>query len=123
MYPSCIPDLSSESALTICGRYHGNFPNTLKARGILGDLSSFAADLKIEWVKDIPLDRVGCVIMIVILLLIMNILHYRSTNICDNLRSLIIFLSLYDITLYLSQNFTSLDKIVSILFGHHFIST
>ncbi|GLT98803.1 hypothetical protein SLE2022_162830 [Rubroshorea leprosula] len=58
VYPSRIPDLSSESALTICGRYRGNFPNTLKARGVLGDLSSFAADLKIEWVKDIPLDRV-----------------------------------------------------------------
>ncbi|GLT62863.1 hypothetical protein SLA2020_354660 [Shorea laevis] len=58
VYPSCIPDLSSESTLTICGRYRGNFPNTLKARGVLGDLSSFVADLKIESAKDIPRDRV-----------------------------------------------------------------
>ncbi|XWS26573.1 hypothetical protein CRYUN_Cryun26dG0042300 [Craigia yunnanensis] len=58
VYSSCIPDLSFESPLTICGRYQGSFPDTLKAKGILGDLSSFITDLKIETVKDIPLDRV-----------------------------------------------------------------
>ncbi|XVE97879.1 hypothetical protein REPUB_Repub03eG0056800 [Reevesia pubescens] len=57
VYSSCIPDLSFESPLTICGRYQGSFPDTLKARGILGDLSSFIMDLKIER-ADIPLDRV-----------------------------------------------------------------
>ncbi|MBA0604072.1 hypothetical protein Godav_016761 [Gossypium davidsonii] len=58
VYSSCIPDLSFESPLTICGRYEGSFPDTLKAKGILGDLSSFVMDLKIVRAKDIPLDRV-----------------------------------------------------------------
>ncbi|XVF35154.1 hypothetical protein REPUB_Repub18cG0120500 [Reevesia pubescens] len=58
VYSSCIPDLSFESPLTIFGRYKGSFPDTLKAKGILGDLSSFNMDLKIERAKDIPLDRV-----------------------------------------------------------------
>ncbi|MBA0731888.1 hypothetical protein Gogos_016010 [Gossypium gossypioides] len=47
VYSSCIPDLSFESPLTICGRYEGSFPDTLKAKGLLGDLSSFVMDLKI----------------------------------------------------------------------------
>ncbi|XVE70727.1 hypothetical protein DITRI_Ditri10aG0094000 [Diplodiscus trichospermus] len=58
VYPSCIPDLSYESPLTICGRTEGSFPDTFKVKGILGDLSSFILDLKIERTKDIPLDRV-----------------------------------------------------------------
>ncbi|XP_022749989.1 inter-alpha-trypsin inhibitor heavy chain H4-like isoform X6 [Durio zibethinus] len=58
VYSSCIPDLSFESPLTICGRYQGSFPDILKAKGILGNLSSFIIDLKIERAKDIPLDRV-----------------------------------------------------------------
>ncbi|XVF88913.1 hypothetical protein PTKIN_Ptkin19aG0089000 [Pterospermum kingtungense] len=58
VYSSRIPDLSCESPLTICGRFQGSFPDTLKAKGILGDLSSFITDLKIETAKDIPLDRV-----------------------------------------------------------------
>ncbi|EOY30229.1 Inter-alpha-trypsin inhibitor heavy chain-related isoform 1 [Theobroma cacao] len=58
VYSSFIPDLSSESPLTICGRYQGSFPDTLKAKGVLGDLSSNVTDLKIERAKDILLDRV-----------------------------------------------------------------
>ncbi|MFQ6650937.1 hypothetical protein Gotur_023306 [Gossypium turneri] len=41
-----LPDLSLESSLTIYGRYQGSFPDNLK--GILGDLSSFTMDLKIQ---------------------------------------------------------------------------
>ncbi|PPD86104.1 hypothetical protein GOBAR_DD16936 [Gossypium barbadense] len=37
-------------------RYQGSFPDNLK--GILGDLSSFTMDLKIQRAKDIPLDSV-----------------------------------------------------------------
>lgn len=58
MYSSCIPDLSSECPLTICGRCQGSFPDTLQAKGILGDLSSVIIDLKIEKAKDISLDKV-----------------------------------------------------------------
>ncbi|KAE7998425.1 hypothetical protein FH972_002970 [Carpinus fangiana] len=57
IYPSHIPDLSSESPLIISGRYRGKFPGTLKAKGVLADLSKFMIDLKIEMARDIPLDR------------------------------------------------------------------
>ncbi|TYI22282.1 hypothetical protein ES332_A06G092400v1 [Gossypium tomentosum] len=59
VYSSCIPDLSSESPLTICGRCQGSFPDTLKAKGILGDLSSVIIDLKIEKAMDISLDKIS----------------------------------------------------------------
>lgn len=58
VYPSSTPDISSESTLTICGNYCGKFPDTIKARGVSGDFSSFATELKIERAKDIPLDKV-----------------------------------------------------------------
>ncbi|TYI48190.1 hypothetical protein E1A91_D13G229100v1 [Gossypium mustelinum] len=58
VYSSRIPDLSLESPLTIYGRYQGSFPDNLKVKGILGDLSSFTMDLKIRRAKDIPLDSV-----------------------------------------------------------------
>uniref|UniRef100_A0A2P2JZ35 Inter-alpha-trypsin inhibitor heavy chain n=3 Tax=Rhizophora mucronata TaxID=61149 RepID=A0A2P2JZ35_RHIMU len=58
VYPSYIPDLSSESPLAVSGRYQGDFPDIIKAKGILGDLSNFVMDLKIQKGKDIPLDKV-----------------------------------------------------------------
>ncbi|XP_038991535.1 uncharacterized protein LOC120114823 [Hibiscus syriacus] len=58
VYSSCIPDLSFEDPLTICGRYEGSFPDTVKANGILGDLSNFVTDLKVVRNTDVPLDRV-----------------------------------------------------------------
>lgn len=58
MYPSRIPDLSSESPLIVSGRYQGKFPDTLKAKGFLGDLSNFVVELKLQLAKDIPLDRI-----------------------------------------------------------------
>jgi hypothetical protein len=46
--PSHIPDLSSEGPLVLSGRYKGNFPETLKVKGILADFSNFEIDLKIR---------------------------------------------------------------------------
>lgn len=51
-------DLSSENPLIVSGRYRGRFPESLKAKGILSDLSDCKIDLKIETVRDIPLDLV-----------------------------------------------------------------
>ncbi|KAI7987713.1 hypothetical protein LOK49_LG13G00310 [Camellia lanceoleosa] len=59
VYPSRIPDLLSESPLIVSGRYKGDFPETLKARGILADMSNFVVDLKVQKAKDIPIDK-GC---------------------------------------------------------------
>ncbi|KAJ0090482.1 hypothetical protein Patl1_13617 [Pistacia atlantica] len=58
VYPSRIPDCTSETPLTISGRYQGNFPDNIKAKGLLGDLSDFVMELKAQHAKDIPLDRV-----------------------------------------------------------------
>ncbi|KAJ9183726.1 hypothetical protein P3X46_007538 [Hevea brasiliensis] len=58
VYPSRIPDLSFESLLIISGRYGGNFPETVKAKAVLGDLSNFVVDLKIQKAKDMPFDKI-----------------------------------------------------------------
>ncbi|KAG8367134.1 hypothetical protein BUALT_Bualt16G0041100 [Buddleja alternifolia] len=55
VFPSQIPDLSSESPFILSGRYHGKFPETLKVRGILQDMSKFSLDLKVQDAKEIPL--------------------------------------------------------------------
>ncbi|XP_050218883.1 uncharacterized protein LOC126669457 [Mercurialis annua] len=58
VYPSYIPDLSSECPLIISGRYRGNAPETCKAKGISGDLSNCVVDLKIQKAKDMPFDKI-----------------------------------------------------------------
>ncbi|XAR67208.1 hypothetical protein NMG60_11013685 [Bertholletia excelsa] len=58
VYPSHVPDLLSESPLIVSGRYEGAFPDTLKAKGILADMSNFVVDLKVQKAKDIPLEKV-----------------------------------------------------------------
>lgn len=58
MFPSDIPDLSTEDPLIVSGRYRGKFPENMKAKGVSADMSTFVMDLKAGRVKDIPLDRV-----------------------------------------------------------------
>ncbi|KAF6138802.1 hypothetical protein GIB67_025964 [Kingdonia uniflora] len=58
VYPFHIPDLVSNTPLIVSGRYKGNIPDSLKARGILADSSTFAVDLKVQKAKDIPLDKI-----------------------------------------------------------------
>ncbi|XP_042485965.1 inter-alpha-trypsin inhibitor heavy chain H3 isoform X2 [Macadamia integrifolia] len=58
VYPFHIPDLLSGSPLVVSGRYHGNVPSSLKARGVLGDMKNFVIDLKVQKPKDIPLDKI-----------------------------------------------------------------
>lgn len=58
LYPFHIPDLSTESPLIVSGRYHGNFPDSVKVGGNLADLSNFVVDVKVQNAKDFPLDRV-----------------------------------------------------------------
>ena len=59
MYPSCIPDLLSERPLIITGRYSGDFPGTVQVKGLLADMSKFSVDLRVQEVKEIPLDKVN----------------------------------------------------------------
>ncbi|XP_043706008.1 inter alpha-trypsin inhibitor, heavy chain 4 [Telopea speciosissima] len=58
VYPFHIPDLLSGSLLIVSGRYQGDFPESLKAKGMLGDMNNFVIDLKVQKAKDIPLDKV-----------------------------------------------------------------
>ncbi|PHT75683.1 hypothetical protein T459_19205 [Capsicum annuum] len=58
VFPTPIPDLSSEGPLVMSGRYRGVFPESLKAKGVLADLSNFSLDLKAIQAKDMPLDKV-----------------------------------------------------------------
>ncbi|XP_052304879.1 uncharacterized protein LOC7467926 isoform X2 [Populus trichocarpa] len=59
VYPSRIPDLSSDNPLIVSGRFQGNFPDTVVATGFFGDLSNFSLDLKVQKAKDIPLHSVS----------------------------------------------------------------
>ncbi|XP_061362509.1 uncharacterized protein LOC133306238 [Gastrolobium bilobum] len=59
VYPSHIPDLSSDGPLILCGRYKGNFPRVLKVRGTLADFSNFVIDMKIEEAKGLPIEKVS----------------------------------------------------------------
>ncbi|KAL0345007.1 UNVERIFIED_CONTAM: Inter alpha-trypsin inhibitor, heavy chain 4 [Sesamum radiatum] len=57
VFPSEIPDLSSESPLVVSGRYRGTFPETLKLKGSLPDMSNFSVDLSVQEAKDIPVGK------------------------------------------------------------------
>ncbi|THU44622.1 hypothetical protein C4D60_Mb02t09320 [Musa balbisiana] len=57
VYPIRIPDLSAESPLIISGRCYGKFPETLKAKGILADMSYADIDLKVQDTKDLYLEK------------------------------------------------------------------
>ncbi|KAG5537983.1 hypothetical protein RHGRI_025171 [Rhododendron griersonianum] len=58
LYPNHIPDLSSGNPLIVSGRYHGNFPDSCKASGILPDMSNFIVDLNVQKLKGMAMDRV-----------------------------------------------------------------
>ncbi|CAA0818694.1 inter-alpha-trypsin inhibitor heavy chain-related [Striga hermonthica] len=58
VFPSQVPDLSSESPLIVSGRYRGTFPETLKVNGVLADMSKFTIDLKVEEAKEIPIGKI-----------------------------------------------------------------
>lgn len=68
MYPFDIPDLSAKSALIVSGRYQGSFPETVKARGILADMSNFSLDLKVHEAKDIPLEEVRFELLLLLIM-------------------------------------------------------
>lgn len=58
VYPFPLPDLSTECPLILSGRYQGNFPDSLKAKGILAGMNSTSIDVKVQKAKDISLDKV-----------------------------------------------------------------
>ncbi|KAL0410407.1 UNVERIFIED_CONTAM: Inter-alpha-trypsin inhibitor heavy chain H2 [Sesamum latifolium] len=58
VFPSQIPDLSSESPLIVSGRYRGTFPETLKINGVLPDMSNCPLDLKVHEAKEMPIDKI-----------------------------------------------------------------
>ncbi|XP_071710851.1 uncharacterized protein [Rutidosis leptorrhynchoides] len=57
LYPFRTPDLCG-TPLIVSGRYKGSFPNTVKARGFMADMSTFTIDIKVKNAKGIPLDKV-----------------------------------------------------------------
>ncbi|CAA7394968.1 unnamed protein product [Spirodela intermedia] len=57
VYPSHVPDLSVGCPLVLVGRYHGRFPETLKSKGLLADMTEFSIELKTQK-TDIPLEKV-----------------------------------------------------------------
>ncbi|OMO70665.1 von Willebrand factor, type A [Corchorus capsularis] len=58
LFPSPIPDLTLGSPLIMSGRYKGDFPDNIKVKGLLANMTTFAADLKVQNAKDVPFDRI-----------------------------------------------------------------
>lgn len=58
LFPYHIPDLSLGNPLIISGRYDGIFPDIIKVSGTKADTSNFVMDMKVQRVKDLPLNRV-----------------------------------------------------------------
>uniref|UniRef100_M8BCQ5 Uncharacterized protein n=1 Tax=Aegilops tauschii TaxID=37682 RepID=M8BCQ5_AEGTA len=53
-----IPDISAKYPLFVSGRFRGELPETLYAEGYLSDMSKISIELKVQHIKDIPLDKV-----------------------------------------------------------------
>ncbi|XP_066398096.1 uncharacterized protein [Miscanthus floridulus] len=53
-----IPDLSANSPLCVSGKYQGKLPHTVKAKGYLADMKEISIELKVQQLKEIPLDKV-----------------------------------------------------------------
>ncbi|CAN6300590.1 unnamed protein product [Urochloa humidicola] len=53
-----VPDISAKYPLCVSGRYHGKLPETLIAKGQLADMSEISIELRVQHLKDIPLDKV-----------------------------------------------------------------
>ncbi|MED6126298.1 hypothetical protein PIB30_077063 [Stylosanthes scabra] len=58
LYPAHLPDLSSMGPLVLSGRYKGNFPETVKVKGILADFNNFELEVKIQKFKDLPVEKI-----------------------------------------------------------------
>ncbi|KAL5217941.1 hypothetical protein ABZP36_018625 [Zizania latifolia] len=52
-----IPDISVKCPLCISGRYQGKLPETLTAKGYLADMSEISIELRVQHIKDVPLDK------------------------------------------------------------------
>ncbi|OEL21901.1 hypothetical protein BAE44_0017080 [Dichanthelium oligosanthes] len=59
-----IPDISAKSPLCVSGKYHGKFPDTVIAKGYLADMKEISIELKVQHLKEIPLDKVRCSIFV-----------------------------------------------------------
>lgn len=64
IYPARTPDLSSGSPLLIWGRYTGSFPDNVEVDGTFPDLGKFEMNMKVQYAKDIPVDRVRFIVLI-----------------------------------------------------------
>uniref|UniRef100_A0A0D9VV52 VWFA domain-containing protein n=1 Tax=Leersia perrieri TaxID=77586 RepID=A0A0D9VV52_9ORYZ len=53
-----IQDISAKCPLCVSGRYQGKLPETLSAKGYLADMSEVSIELRVQHIKDIPLDKV-----------------------------------------------------------------
>uniref|UniRef100_J3LPN1 VWFA domain-containing protein n=1 Tax=Oryza brachyantha TaxID=4533 RepID=J3LPN1_ORYBR len=54
----CIQDISANYPVCVSGRYQGKLPEVLIAKGYLADRSEISIELRVQHIKDIPLDKV-----------------------------------------------------------------
>ncbi|KAM7254621.1 hypothetical protein ACFE04_004001 [Oxalis oulophora] len=58
IFPSKIPDLSSEYPVFLSGRYNGKFLDLVNVTGTLADMSNYKLDLRVQNAMDVPLYKV-----------------------------------------------------------------
>ena len=59
MYPAHIPDLSVGSPLLLVGKFHGKFPEIVRVKGLVADMTEFSIELRTQK-AEISLDKVQC---------------------------------------------------------------
>lgn len=67
LYPQNIPDISAGCITCMFGRYKGKLPNSVKAKGCLADMSAIEINLKVEHAKDMQLEKVNLLLLLVYL--------------------------------------------------------
>ncbi|MFS7950209.1 putative von Willebrand factor, type A, von Willebrand factor A-like domain superfamily [Helianthus anomalus] len=58
LFPFRLPDLLSGRPLIVSGRFNGEFPDIVKARGLLADFNTRVIDVKVMKANDMPLEMV-----------------------------------------------------------------
>ncbi|KAJ0759569.1 putative von Willebrand factor, type A, von Willebrand factor A-like domain superfamily [Helianthus annuus] len=58
IFPFRLPDLLSGRPLIVSGRFKGEFPDIVKARGLLADFNTRVIDVKVKKANDMPLEMV-----------------------------------------------------------------
>jgi hypothetical protein len=102
VYPQNIPDISAGCITCMFGRYKGKLPSSVKVKGCQADMNAIEINLKVEHAKDMKLEKVNILLLLVYPCVIVN---YTDKYLNRN-PNCIITLSSY-FTRYLQKNIST----------------